>query len=357
MEEKALSVSKPWKPRRGSAVFVSIFSLSTGLQRNPQPGTVPPGASERSFNEGGRAATGGGAHEGAACLAAIRQSRTLFRREWPVFFHAFQFGGNGDNAAENDRFGKKEENPWMKIRALVVGTGGFGRYHLRRMLACSKNTTIVGLIETSEEQREKTRQLFAEMKAPCPPFHETIRDFLKAGGKADAAVIVTPHRYHLEHALACLRAGMDVLMEKPMVLDVREARRLIRERDRLGRMLVVAFPSSLSPALRRAREMIETGRIGRVSAISAAVHQRWKQATAGLWRQVPEISGGGFLFDTGSHLVNAMLELGGDEVSEVHAFMDHAGTPVEITSAGAAELSPKHMIAPSPNLLRISFKA
>ncbi len=219
----------------------------------------------------------------------------------------------------------------MKTRAIVVGAGRFGREHIRRIYAI-KNTSLVGIVEVNENEREETRRLFAKLGVPCPPFYETVGEFLANNPKADAAVIVTPHACHLEHALTCLNAGMDVLIEKPMVLNVAEARRLIRARDRSGRTVMVAYPGSLSEAIHRARQWVHEGRIGRVSAISAHLHERWKANNIGTWRQVPEISGGGFLFDTGSHLVNTMLDLLDSDVVEVSAFLDRASTPVEITS-------------------------
>ena len=43
--------------------------------------------------------------------------------------------------------------------------------------------------------------------------------------------------------------------------------------------------------------------------IDAVVWQDWQEAAAGTWRQVPALSGGGFLFDTGAHLLNTVTDL------------------------------------------------
>ena len=121
-----------------------------------------------------------------------------------------------------------------------------------------------------------------------------------------------------------------------MVMNASEARRLIRLRDKHGRLVVVAFPGSLSPAIQKAKALIARGVIGRVGAISAFAHQNWKQFTTGTWRQDPEISGGGFLFDTGSHMINTVVDLLGEDVVQVAAFLDRCGTPVEINSSVSA---------------------
>jgi predicted dehydrogenase len=122
---------------------------------------------------------------------------------------------------------------------------------------------------------------------------------------------------------------VDVLLEKPMVMNAAEARGLIEVRDRTRRLLVVAFPGSLSPQVRKAVGLIRRGEIGRLLSISATVWQNWGPGTVNSWRQNLEISGGGFLFDTGAHMLNTVVDLAGEEFAEVAAFLDPFGRPVE----------------------------
>lgn len=220
-----------------------------------------------------------------------------------------------------------------RTRVVCIGTGGFARGHIRNMIDQAHTTQIAGFVEVSEASRLATTALFVERKLACPPFYTTLKDLVATQGSADSVLICTPHKFHFENCRDALRAGMDVLVEKPMVMNAREARQLIDLRDKTGRLVVVGFPGSLSPAIKKAKELIRQGRIGRVTAVAAWVHQRWKANTTGLWRQVPEISGGGFLFDTGSHMINTVIELLGEDVAEVSAVLDNRGTPVEINAA------------------------
>jgi predicted dehydrogenase len=220
-----------------------------------------------------------------------------------------------------------------KVRTIVVGTGGFSRCHIRAMIEMKRVTTITGFVEPSEASRKATAAVFTEKKLSCPPFFATVKELVKAQGPADTAVICSPHKFHFENAKDCLESGMDVMIEKPMVMNGEEARRLIKLRDTTGRLVMVAFPGSLSPAVWKAKDLIARGAIGEVSTISAYAHQHWKKATIGSWRQIPEISGGGFLFDTGSHMVNTVVDLLGSEVTRVSALLDNRGTPVEINSS------------------------
>ena len=186
---------------------------------------------------------------------------------------------------------------------------------------------MVGFVETSEDQRKEVQKLYQQASETCPPFFRTIGEFIKNQGDANAALIVTPHKFHFENARECLTNGMDVLLEKPMVMNASEAKRLIGIRDQTKRILVVAFPGSLSPAVQKAKDLLAEGAIGNITGVSAFAHQNWKSMTIGTWRQDPEMSGGGFLFDTGSHMVNTVVDLIGDDVAQASALFDNRGTP------------------------------
>lgn len=220
-----------------------------------------------------------------------------------------------------------------KLRTIVVGTGGMARHHIRFMLEQTRTTDMVGFVETSEDQRKKVQKFYKDKGETCPPFFRTIGELIKAQLKPNAALIVTPHKYHFENARECLINGMDVLLEKPMVMNANEARRLIGIRDQTKRVLVVAFPGSLSPAVQKAKELLSEGVIGNITGVAAFAHQNWKSMTTGTWRQDPDMSGGGFLFDTGSHMVNTVVDLMGDDVAQVSALFDNRSTPVEINSS------------------------
>lgn len=221
-----------------------------------------------------------------------------------------------------------------KVRTIIVGAGGWFYYcHFPTLLGMHRATEIVGFVEPAEASRSRVAALYAEKGIPCPPFYNTIRELIARQGTADAALICSPHKLHFENARDCLLAGMDVCIEKPMVMNVSEAKRLITLRDKTKRLVMVAFPGSLSPAVWKAKELLARGAIGHVSAISAFAYQQWKRGTTGKWRQIPEMSGGGFLFDTGSHMVNTVVDLLGADVARVTAVLDNRGAPVEINSA------------------------
>ena len=107
---------------------------------------------------------------------------------------------------------------------------------------------------------------------------------------------------------------------------------MIGARDRTGRLLVVAFQGSLSPQVRRAVEMLRSGELGPVRSISGMLWQNWGGMFAEAWRSRPEISGGGFLFDTGAHMLNTVCDLAGEDFAVISAILDNKGGPVEVNA-------------------------
>ena len=220
---------------------------------------------------------------------------------------------------------------------VIVGAGGIARWHVQCMQAMGDAVRIAGFVEIADKSRGLMTDKLKELGAKAvPPFYRTIKEFLAGNkGPADFALIATPHSLHISQIVECMRAGMDVLVEKPMVLSAAEARKAMKVRDETGRLLSVAFPGSYSPSITKAKELIAAGEIGEVRSIAAYVYQCWKTLSTGTWRQVPEISGGGFIFDTGSHTVNTMIELAGSDIKSMQAMQDNAGAPVDITTVAS----------------------
>ncbi len=225
-----------------------------------------------------------------------------------------------------------------RVQMAIIGCGGMGRNHLRDILKQRDTTEIAAICDISPDSVSEAEKIFVQAGVPMPPVEPDL-DVLLATYDLDAAFVVTPHAVHFGQAKACLEAGLDVLLEKPMVMNAVEARSLIDVRDRTGKLLVVSFNGSLSPEIRESVRLLRSGELGKILSISATVWQSWGPGTTGQWRQVPEISGGGFMFDTGAHLLNTVADLAGEEFVEVAAWTDNYGRPVETLAAVMARLA------------------
>ena len=80
-------------------------------------------------------------------------------------------------------------------------------------------------------------------------------------GRLDAVYVSTPHVLHGANALAVVEAGLDLLLEKPMVCTVEEALALLEAEARTGRTVVVAYQGCLSPLI---HDTLARARAGRV---------------------------------------------------------------------------------------------
>ncbi len=173
------------------------------------------------------------------------------------------------------------------VRVVMIGVGGMARHHILQMLKQADTTTIPVVCEPSPQQydahgrrlRGSGRRSAAEPARPGPAAARST----PGSSTRPSSSRRTP--IHHDQTVACMEAGLDVLLEKPMVMNAAEARSLIAARDRTGRLLVVAFPGSLSPQIRTAVNMLRAGELGALLSISATVWQNWGPNTANTWRQ------------------------------------------------------------------------
>jgi predicted dehydrogenase len=213
------------------------------------------------------------------------------------------------------------------------------RVHLGDMLR-REDTDVAALCEPSPAAYAAAAELFDRHGLPVPPNEPDWEQFVRAyGAELDAVFIITPHVLHFAQAKACLEAGLDVLLEKPMVMTADEATALIDTRDQTGRLLVVAFQGSLSPQIREASRRLRSGELGPILNINAVAWQDWATLTDGSWRQDPALSGGGFLFDTGAHMLNTVSDLAGEEFAQVAAWLEDDGRPVDIRAVVMGRLA------------------
>jgi predicted dehydrogenase len=136
----------------------------------------------------------------------------------------------------------------------------------------------------------------------------------------DVVDVCTPGNSHAEIAVAALEAGKHVLVEKPLANTVAEGEEMVRAAARAaarGVRSMVGFNYRRVPALALARRLVAEGRIGAVREVRAAYLQDWLADPDApmTWRLRRESAGSGALGDLGSHVVDQVRFLLGDEVS------------------------------------------
>jgi predicted dehydrogenase len=193
-----------------------------------------------------------------------------------------------------------------------------------------KQAQIAALTDTNKAHMASMVEKHSEL-AGLPQFSDYRKMIAKV--ELDAVVIATPHTLHFDQIMACLDHDLHVLTEKPMACRVDHAKKIAKRAAQTGKVVMISYQRHFSPAFRLARKMIAEGALGKLTFVTALQAQDWLRGTKGTWRQIPRLSGGGQLNDSGSHLVDIILWVTGLQPDSVFARIDNRGAKVDILSA------------------------
>ncbi len=145
-----------------------------------------------------------------------------------------------------------------------------------------------------------------------------VRSFESVGalaGEAEAVIVCSENRDHLRDASAAMEGGAHVLCEKPIATTISDAQAMIRTAESAGLELRIAFPIRFLPAVRRARQLVASGALGRVLAVNGTNHGQIPDG----WFLDPERSGGGAVMDHTVHVADTLRWMLGVEAASVYA--------------------------------------
>ncbi|MDX1683254.1 MAG: Gfo/Idh/MocA family oxidoreductase, partial [Phycisphaeraceae bacterium] len=152
----------------------------------------------------------------------------------------------------------------------------------------------------------------------------------------DGVSLIVPHALHFSMCRQALEAGVNVLVEKPMVTESGHADQLADIVRETGRHLHVSFQGPHSSAQQTARRLIRDGAIGDIIAVRAFLDQAWlnliRHHPQKKWRLDKKIAGGGQLYDSGSHLINGLLWTTELTPARVYAEIELRDQTVDINS-------------------------
>lgn len=218
-----------------------------------------------------------------------------------------------------------------KAKIAILGCGGFMGVHANRLKGHS-DVQIVALCDTTAEITRGFYDKHLTGYTPQPAFF-TDPAAMYASAKPDAVFIATPHTLHFKHGMQALDAGVHVYMEKPMVTSAPDAYALAAKAKATGKIVVVGYNTPCSPEFDFIRNAIRNRELGKLELVMGYISQDWLRATTGMWRQKPELSGGGQAYDSGAHLLNSLVWSVESNIAEVFAFVDNHGTAVDINSS------------------------
>jgi predicted dehydrogenase len=194
------------------------------------------------------------------------------------------------------------------MRLGFLGVGWIGRHRLEAV-AASGVAEIAAIADPSEEHLAVARAL-----APGAVLHRSLDDLLRE--RLDGLVIATPSAMHADQAVAALERGLAVFCQKPLGRSAREVERIIGAAASADRLLGADFSYRTLEGVRRIRELMDRGALGRVFALDLVFHNAYGPDKD--WFYDRARSGGGCVMDLGVHLADlALWLLRGPEVCAV----------------------------------------
>jgi predicted dehydrogenase len=215
----------------------------------------------------------------------------------------------------------------------IVGCGkmcGWHAYELSRI----PEAKVVALVDPIAERCAEVR---AKYHFDAADFRDIETLFGDSRIKLDAVNLVTPHTLHHRQAKMALERGLHVLTEKPMVTNSKDAYDLWRTVKASGKKLGITYQAPYTDEYAYLADLRDSGKWGKVQLVNGWVSQDWMRKTHNTWRQDPALSGGGQMFDTGAHLLNAVMWLMNEPIVQAACFCDRLSTPVDINGVAIAK--------------------
>ncbi len=157
-----------------------------------------------------------------------------------------------------------------KARIALIGTGGRSEMYIRAIFGKHADTAeLVAFSDVNPGGVEFYQKLIQELGAPGPvaSFDPADLTAFIQDNNIDRVVVTTPDYTHADYIVESLRAGADVVVEKPLTIDAEGCRRITRAVHETGRNVVVTFNYRYSPRNSALKEIIQSGVIGKVTSI------------------------------------------------------------------------------------------
>jgi predicted dehydrogenase len=199
------------------------------------------------------------------------------------------------------------------IRIGIIGLGGMGRGHVRNILG----NKIPGLeVTAGTDVDPKQAALVPEIK-----FFSTPEELI-GSGLVDAVLIATPHFSHVPLGIAALKAGLHVVVEKPISVHKADAERLIAAHTNPKQVFAAMFNQRTDPYYIAIREMVRDGTLGPIRRINWIATNWFRTAfyyASGSWRATWQGEGGGILLNQCPHNLDLLSWMFG-QPKRVRAF-------------------------------------
>lgn len=208
------------------------------------------------------------------------------------------------------------------IRTGIIGAGAIGNVHLGTLARVEgiEAAAVTDAYLPLAQQRAEEHGIATVHESP---------EALLADESIDAVIVCVPNRFHADLAVQALERGKHVLLEKPMAIHSKEARRIVDAAGKSGKVLMMSHQMRWKGISRAVKAMIDNGEVGQIYNAKTGWLRKKGIPGWGSWFTRMDESGGGPLIDIGVHMLDLTLYLMGSP------------KPVSVFGSTYAEFGPK----------------
>ena len=190
----------------------------------------------------------------------------------------------------------------MTIRVGMIGAGAIAPFHCMELTA-HRDAEIVAVADLSKVRREELAEQFG-ISRTVASWERIVEDT-----DIDAVSIALPNHLHATVAIAALKAGKHVHLDKPFALSLQEAKRVAAAAKKSGKMFMVGMNQRYRAECQGLRNAIDRGRLGDIYHVRTFWFRRAGAPRFGTWFVSKKLGGGGCMLDIGVHYLDLALYL------------------------------------------------
>lgn len=236
-----------------------------------------------------------------------------------------------------------------KLKCAIIGCGRISHKHVDAIVNNYKNILLKGVCDVIEERANERAEEYVDKlskkiisegentKNINKP--EIFKDYKEMIAKLDLdfVAVTTESGYHPEIAIYCLNNDLNVIVEKPMALSIKDADMMIKKAEEKNKLLAVSFQNRFNEPIQKARNALEKGRFGKMLYGVASI--RWNRGmqyyNQAKWRGTWELDGGA-LMNQCTHNIDLLQWFLGGEAVEVYGVTNRYLRDIKAEDFGSA---------------------
>ena len=207
----------------------------------------------------------------------------------------------------------------------IIGCGMIANFH-SKAIEDTRGANLVACFDKFPAAADRLAE-----STGCTAYHDL--DEMLADPAVDVVTIGTPSGAHMEPAIAAIRAGKHVIIEKPLEITLKRCDKIIAEAEKAGVIVSTIFPSRFHDSSIAMKKAMDAGRFGKLTGGDAFVkwYRTQEYYDSGAWRGTWELDGGGALMNQAIHSVDLLTWLMGPvaEIRSQIALLAHERIAVE----------------------------